>query len=375
MSKILTLNDFINKLEAIVNIDSGTTNIEGVTEVSNKLKSFYDEAGFYTQTVDLGKSVGKGLFVTNDPKATSYDVVLTGHMDTVFKIGESQERPFKVVGDKAYGPGVFDMKGGDLIILWGLSKLCHEKLSKLKIAICYNPDEETGSLKSAQWMDEIAKKSRYALIFEGQSKLGEFTVKRKGISHIDIHLKGVGAHAGFCPEKGRSAINAMANCILRINALANENVTVNFGVINGGIIANAIAEDCFARIDVRFWKKEEWEEFYLKFKKEFETPFGQDIKAKYEILLINPAMEEFSKTSELKERINKISNKLNVETSYIKSGGVSDGNHISQTKTPVIDGFGGIGGDAHTKREWLCLKTVELKARLLADFLESLIEN
>ncbi len=375
MSKIKTLNDFVKKLEDIVNIDSGTTNVDGVTEVAYKLKSFYDEAGFFTEIVDLGNSVGKGLFVTNDPKATSYDVLLTGHMDTVFKQGEAKERPFKVVENKAFGPGVVDMKGGDLIILWGLSKIAEQKLSKLKIAICYNPDEETGSLKSSQWMDDIAKKSRYALIFEGQSKLGEFTVKRKGISHIDIHLKGVGAHAGFCPEKGRSAINAMANCILRINALANENVTVNFGVINGGIIANAIAEDCFARIDVRFWKKEQWDDFYLKFKKEFETPFGEDIKASYEILLVNPAMEEFPKTGKLKELINEISEKLKIKAYYIKSGGVSDGNHISQTKTPVLDGFGGVGGDAHTKREWLCLKTAEVKASLLSEFLEKISEN
>lgn len=70
-------------------------------------------------------------------------------------------------------------------------------------------------------------------------------------------LRAGGAHAGFCPEKGRSAINAMANCIQRINALTNENVTVNFGVLKGGTIANAIAEDCYARIYVRFWHNDQ----------------------------------------------------------------------------------------------------------------------
>ena len=337
------------------------------------MQSFYKEAGFYTEIVDLGPSVGNGLFVTNCKDADSYDVLLVGHMDTVFKEGEALKRPFKVVGNKAFGPGVFDMKDGDLIILWALSKLDPEQLKKVKIAICFNPDEETGSTKSSAWIDDIAKKSRYALICEGQSELGAFTSQRKGISHIDIKLKGRGAHAGACPEKGRSAINAMANCIQRINALANENVTVNFGVIQGGLIANAIAEDCFARIDVRFWTSKQCDEFFAKFKKEFETPFGQDIKANYDVLLINPAMEEFEKTEELKQKIAAVAKKLSIKTTFVRSGAVSDGNHISQTKTPVLDGFGGIGGDAHTESEWLDLDTVETKANLLKEFFVSLI--
>ena len=373
MSKITNLNDFLSKLEAIVNIDSGTVNTQGVTKVALTLQSFYKEAGFYTEIVDLGPSVGNGLFVTNCKDADSYDVLLVGHMDTVFKEGEALKRPFKVVGNKAFGPGVFDMKDGDLIILWALSKLDPEQLKKVKIAICFNPDEETGSTKSSAWIDDIAKKSCYALICEGQSELGAFTSQRKGISHIDIKLKGRGAHAGACPEKGRSAINAMANCIQRINALANENVTVNFGVIQGGLIANAIAEDCFARIDVRFWTSKHCEEFFTKFKKEFETPFGQDIKANYDVLLINPAMEEFEKTEELKQKIAAVAKKLSIKTTFVRSGAVSDGNHISQTKTPVLDGFGGIGGDAHTESEWLDLDTVETKANLLKEFFVSLI--
>ncbi len=264
------------------------------------------------------------------------------------------------------------MKGGDLIILWAISKLKKETLNKVKIAICLNPDEETGSTKSSEWIDSYAKRCRYALIYEGQRMLGEYTSTRKGISHIDITLKGVGAHAGFCPEKGRSAINAMAQCIIRLNALANENVTVNFGVIKGGTIANAIAEECTARIDVRFWTQEQCNDFLEKFKAEFEKPFGPDIKAEYKILLINPAMEESEKTQDLKDRITSLGKKLGITSTFIKSGGVSDGNHISQTRIPVIDGLGGVGGDAHTTREWLDLTSVETKTDLTVSFIESL---
>lgn len=374
MSKIITsLEDYIKKLEKLVNIDSGTTNIEGVTKVAKKLQKYFEEAGFFSETVFLDEAVGNGVFATNAPNAKEYDVLLVGHIDTVFAKGECAKRPFKVEGDKAYGPGVADMKDGDLIILWALSKLDKDTLKKVKIAVCLNPDEETGSTHSSEWIDSYALKSKYALIYEGQRVLGEYTSKRKGISHIDINLTGVGAHAGFCPEKGRSAINAMAQCINRINALANENVTVNFGVIQGGTIANAIAEQCSARIDVRFWNQTQWTEFFEKFKKEFETPFGKDIKAEYKVLLLNPAMEEGDKTQELKDKISDLGKAFGIKSTYIKSGGVSDGNHISQTKIPVIDGLGGVGGDAHTTREWLDLTSIEKKVDLSVAFIKSLV--
>ncbi|NLK84695.1 MAG: M20 family metallopeptidase [Aeromonadales bacterium] len=373
MSKIIrNLDDYIQKLEEIVNIDSGTINTEGVTKVARTLKGYFEDAGFYAQTVFLDESVGEGVFATNAPDAKEYDVLLVGHIDTVFAKGECEKRPFTVKDNLAFGPGVSDMKSGDLIILWAISKLKKETLNKVKIAICLNPDEETGSTKSSEWIDSYAKRCRYALIYEGQRMLGEYTSTRKGISHIDITLKGVGAHAGFCPEKGRSAINAMAQCIIRLNALANENVTVNFGVIKGGTIANAIAEECTARIDVRFWTQEQCNDFFEKFKAEFEKPFGPDIKAEYKILLINPAMEESEKTQDLKDRITSLGKKLGITSTFIKSGGVSDGNHISQTRIPVIDGLGGVGGDAHTTREWLDLTSVETKTDLTVSFIESL---
>lgn len=200
--------------------------------------------------------------------------------------------------------------------------LVNGTLEGKKVAVVLNLDEETGSTHSSEFIDSIAKKSDYALIFEGSEEIDNFTEARKGISHIDIFLKGRGAHAGFCPEKGRSAINAMANCIQRINALANENVTVNFGVLKGGTIANAIAEDCYARIDVRFWNNDQWEDFLAKFKHEFEIPFGQDIQASFKILLVNPAMVVTEKTAKLKEIVTKALTKFSITPKFIRSGGV-----------------------------------------------------
>lgn len=373
MAKVITsLNDFIEKLQECCNIDCGTTDIEGVTKQAKLFASWFKDAGFYAETVDLGDHVGNGVFATNDKDAQHYDLLLSGHLDTVFKHGTCAERPVKIEGNKAFGPGVADMKDGDLTILWALSSLDKETLKRIKIAVCLNPDEETGSVHSSLWIDSYAKKSRFALVFESAEKSGIVTKKRKGIAHIDIFLKGVGAHAGFCPELGRSAIDALANCIIRINALRTPNVTVNFGVVDGGTIANAIAENAHARLDVRFWTNEQWDDFYAQFKAEFAKPFGKDVSASYNILVLNKPMLELENTLKLEEIVASALKDEGVTAEFVQSGGISDGNHISQSGTAVLDSLGPVGAGCHTVREWLDLNSVERAVRVLQKIIHNI---
>ncbi len=373
MTKIINnLADFIEKLEQSANIDCGTTDLEGVSTQAELFAKWFKEAGFYSETVDLGPQAGKGMFASNAPHAEHYDLLLSGHLDTVFPKGSTVQRPFHVEENKAFGCGVSDMKDGDLTILWALSSLDKDTLSKVNIAVCLNPDEETGSIHSHEWIDSYAKRSDFALVFESGNERGVYTEQRKGIAHIDIFLKGVGAHAGFCPELGRSAVDALAQCIIRINALRNENVTVNFGVVDGGTIANAIAENAHARIDVRFWTNEQWDDFYQKFKAEFEKPFGKDVNASYNILVLNQPMLKLESAAQLRRLVNEVLQEEGLTAKYVRSGGISDGNHISQTGTPVLDSFGPIGGGAHTVREWLDLNSVEPAVNILKKFIKKL---
>ena len=131
MARIInSLNDFIEKLQECCNIDCGTTDTEGVTRQAELFASWFQDAGFYAETVDLGDRVGKGVFATNDQNAESYDLLLSGHLDTVFKHGTCKERPVRIEDNRAYGPGVADMKDGDLTVLWALSSLDKEKRKK-----------------------------------------------------------------------------------------------------------------------------------------------------------------------------------------------------------------------------------------------------
>ncbi|SKA68699.1 glutamate carboxypeptidase [Succinivibrio dextrinosolvens DSM 3072] len=368
---ISNLKDYLDALEKVVNIDCGSTDTHGVTSVCRIFCDLFRNSGFHVEEVDLGDKVGHGMFTTNKPEADHYDLLLSGHLDTVFAKGTAKQRPFRIEGNMAYGPGVADMKNGCLAILYALCTLEKSVLNSLSVAVLFNPDEEIGSPFSTPWIDSYAKKSSYALVFESQEKLGLITERRKGISHIDIFMHGVGAHAGFCPEKGRSAINAMANCIFRINELATKDITVNFGTIQGGTIANAIAQDCQARVDVRFWTNEQWDEFFTKFKAEFEKPFGKDIKAEYKILVLNPPMIMVKGIDELKQIVTESAAKLGIKLTFQSSGGVSDGNHISQCNLPVLDSFGPLGGDCHTEREWLDVNSVNTTVEILKNILRN----
>ena len=145
VNAIENLDDYVKKLETVVNIDSGTTDTQGVTKVAKKFVQWFSDIGFYAEEVSFDDVVGHGVFATNDKNAEHYDLLLSGHIDTVFAHGTAEERPFKREVNLAYGPGVADMKDGDLIILWGLTKaLVNGTLEGKKVAVVLNPDEETG---------------------------------------------------------------------------------------------------------------------------------------------------------------------------------------------------------------------------------------
>ncbi len=238
------VQEFLKDLEKVVNVDAGTACIDGVKQVAETFKGMYEGIGFTSKLVDLGDKVGPGLFATNKPEATHYDVMLNAHMDTVFPAGTVAVRPMSIKGDRAYGPGVLDCKAGCMTIFYALKNLPKETLDKLSILVACNPDEETGSVSSHDWLKECASKSDRALIFEPAREGGELVCARKGSSTYKITFHGVSAHAGNCPERGRDAIYAMVKFIAAVKELADwdRGITLNFGVVHGGTAANITPE-------------------------------------------------------------------------------------------------------------------------------------
>ncbi len=363
----MDIEKYFAELATLVNVDCGTTNIEGVAKVADTIRKLWQQEGWNVESVDLGNKVGPGLFVTNKPNAERFDVLLIGHMDTVFPIGTAAERPMSRDESRAYGPGVSDMKSGLLNILWAMRTLDAEHRERLAIAIAMNPDEETGSVYSHEWIGKIAKKSRYVLVCESARADGSLVKARKGIAEYHFTFKGVAAHAGNEPEKGRSAVTALANCITAVNSLSDMNAgtTLNVGVIQGGSAANVVPDSAFAKLDVRFWQNEEDARIKKALDEMCARGFLEGVSTTMVRASHKPAMAPSEATGELMSLVESAGKDEGITITWQAVGGGSDANHTASLGIPSLDGLGPIGGGFHSPAEWLDIASIEPRIRLL----------
>lgn len=363
----MDLEHYIAELATLVNVDCGTHTIEGVAEVADKMRQLWQQEGWHTERVDLGHAVGPGIFVTNKPDATQYDVLLIGHLDTVFPAGTVAERPLSRDEYRLYGPGVSDMKSGLLNILWAMRTLEPEHQQRLSIAVAMNPDEETGSVHSHQWIGELAKRARCVLVCEAARADGSLVKARKGLAGYQLAFTGVAAHAGNEPEKGRSAITALANAILAINALSDmpRGTTLNVGVIEGGSAANVVPAQASAELDVRFWENDEYDRVHQSLTALCEKGFLDGVTTTLTRINHKPAMAASDETQALMQHVERAGKEEGIEVTWQAVGGGSDANHTAALGIPTLDGLGPVGAGFHSPAEWLDIASIEPRIRLL----------
>ena len=370
----MDLKQYLHELKKLVNIDCGTTTIDGVEEVSRIIQHWYHEANWQCDRIALGEKVGPGLFATNKPDADHYDVLLVGHMDTVFPVGTVAERPFSIEGSRAYGPGVSDMKSGLLNILWALREMDTATLARLSIGVAMNPDEETGSTHSHHWIGELAKRSRCVLVCEAARADGSLVKARKGIAGYKLVFKGVAAHAGNDPEAGRSAIKALARAVLEISELADltQGTTINTGVVSGGVGANIVPDHAEMIVDVRFQDNDEYARVHSAIQAFSQREFERDVKTVVQQQSQKPAMAPTAETQKLMRIVEQAGVAENIDVHWKSVGGGSDANHTAALGIPSLDGFGPIGAGFHSASEYLELDSIEPRVRLLKRVIQSL---
>ncbi|HIU38029.1 MAG TPA: M20 family metallopeptidase [Candidatus Aphodousia faecigallinarum] len=371
------VQEFLKDLEKVVNVDAGTACTEGVKQVAETFKQHYESIGFTAKLVDLGDKVGPALFATNKPEATHYDVMLNAHLDTVFPAGTVAVRPMSIKGDRAYGPGVLDCKAGCMTIFYALKNLPKETLDKLSILVACNPDEETGSVSSHDWLKECASKSDRALIFEPAREGGELVCARKGSSTYKITFHGVSAHAGNNPERGRDAIYAMVKFIAAVKELADwdRGITLNFGMVRGGTVANVVADFAETELDLRVWNDDDYNEVNAKImelaKKEWVAGVTQEIVEKNH----HGAMPLSEATKAMAGLIEEAAKLEGFDIAWVKAGGASDGNTTASMGVPTLDGLGPVGGEMHCDREYLEINSIEKHIKVAERFLTLIAER
>jgi len=355
------IEQYMKDLEYLVNIDCNAQNFAGIDKVADYLAKDFTGPMWHVKRVDCGPGCAKPLVITNT-EDTNYDVTLCCHMDTVFPDGTVAVRPFSVKGDRAYGPGVSDMKCCCLQGTHVLKALeAAGALKQLKVCLAFNSEEEIGSVHVQPWLQELGSHSKYCLVLEAARANGARVLERKGVCHYQVNLKGRAAHAGNAPQDGRSAINEMAYWILELASLTNfeTGMTVNTGVVKGGSGYNSVAADAFMDIDLRVVDKAQIAIMEEAFAKLQEHAKAAEIETEIKVLSSMPPMASTPETAGLVEIIDEASRAYGLSTEWVKAGGGSDGNHTSGAGATTVDGIGPTGAGGHSEAEYLELNSVE----------------
>jgi glutamate carboxypeptidase len=298
-------------------------------------------------------------------------ILIMAHFDTVWPVGTLKDKPFRIEGDCAYGPGVFDMKGGLIQGLFALKAIKEAGIQlKKKIVFLFDGDEEIGNPASRALIEKEAKKSERVFVLEpAMSVAGAIKTARKGVGMYEMRVSGIPSHSGIDPEKGVSAIDELAKQIIRLHSETDlsTGTTINVGKISGGSAVNVMAEHAFAEIDVRAKTTKELERIH-------EFILGlQPFNDKTEVITTGEInryplerTEEVESMFAVAKGIAKYD--LGIELSEKETGGGSDGN-LTARFTPTLDGLGAVGDGAHANHEYLQVSHMTERCALLAGLL------
>lgn len=244
---------YLATVKELVDIDTGTGQALGLKTVSAMLVERLKGLGAEVTTTPATPSAGDNIVGTL--KGTgSKNFLLMVHYDTVFGPGTAAKRPFKLDGERAYGPGVADAKGGVAMILHSLQLLQDQKFNDFgTLTVLFNPDEETGSAGSKKIIAELARQQDYVFSYEPPDR-DAVTVATNGINGVFLDVKGKSSHAGSAPEAGHNAAMELAHQMLQLKDLGDpaKGTTVNWTLIKAGEKRNIIPSSASAEADMRY---------------------------------------------------------------------------------------------------------------------------
>jgi glutamate carboxypeptidase len=362
----------IGLLRELVNLDSGTDDRADTQRVGDLLAGRLDALGFRLRREPGGRYADH--VVGERPGRGRGRLLLVGHFDTVFPSGTAARRPFRVAGDRATGPGVYDMKGGLAVLLHALGahrEAASRTWSETPITVVLNADEERLSPSSRAVIEAEARRADAVGILEPARPGGEVVVARKGAGTFRLEIEGRAAHAGLQPELGASAIEALGRKIAELADLTDRErgVTVNVGVVGGGQRPNVVAPSAWAEIDLRAWSTEDAAWATAAIHAIAERAHVPGTRARLAGgLAFPPWPPGLPGTGRLLALLVEAGREVGVEVRGIATGGGSDGNHTAAV-APTIDGLGPQGNRAHSDEEFVILPTLHERTRLLAAFL------
>jgi glutamate carboxypeptidase len=357
-------SDILRDVQTLVEIESPSNYREGIDHVLHVVEDWLTPIG---QVTRHSSESGDVLHARITGKSQER-VVLLAHMDTVYPLG-SWKGLWSIKDERAFGPGIYDMKAGIVQALWSLRSIRSTgETPSHTIDLLLTPDEETGSYVGRPYIENLAKGSRAVLVLEAPYMNGDLKIARKGVGDYKIEVRGKAAHQGLEPQNGRNAIVSAAYLITQIVKLQDleKGTTLGPNVIHGGTVSNVVADHATIRVDLRIWSQPEAERV------DSELHSIQPLEGTlYEITggLNRPPMEPSEGSYKLLRDAQRIANEIGFNVGAARVGGGSDGNFTS-TLASTLDGFGALGANAHQRDlEYIHIASLAPRTALLAGML------
>jgi len=363
--------NYIDDLKKVVEINSYTKNKEGVNLVGEIFDEWFEALGFET-TIYKRDNIGdhrhyKSLHVKNSPK-----LLLLGHIDTVFPPGKFEY--FTEDDEWVYGPGVCDMKGGNIVLLEALRQLTCKGLKIQNIDILFVSDEETGSDDSKYLTAELAREYDYCFVYEAAGINLELVTGRKGVGTFFIDIEGKAAHAGNHYRDGTDANLELSYKLQSLVALTDlqKGTTVNIGKIEGGIGANTISPHAKMIFELRYKISQERDRVLKEIENIVQKSFVDGTTSTLSGGIQRDVMQTSASSLELLKKIEIITKH---SITYEERGGVSDANIVSSCGVVTLDGFGPYGDGDHTIKERARKSSFISRIEMSSDVFKYFIKN
>jgi glutamate carboxypeptidase len=301
-------------------------------------------------------------------------ILVLGHLDTVYPLGTLPKMPFRIAKGKAWGPGTFDMKGGLVLALFAVDALrAAEVALRKRLVFLWTSDEEIGSKSSRTAIEQEARRSDAVLVLEPAfGTEGRLKTARKGTGSAEIIVTGRSAHAGIEPEKGVNAVHELVLQIKRLMPMNNPSrgVTVQATVITGGTVSNVVPALARAEVDLRFSRLAD--AAGLERKLHALRPILEGAKIELRGGINRPPLERTAAVQKLFRHARGLMASMGLKLDEASTGGASDGNFTGALGIPTLDGLGAVGDGAHTPHENVVIRALPARAALIAGLLASL---
>jgi glutamate carboxypeptidase len=371
------MEQYLEDLKTTVNIDSGTYTKAGIDRVAEYLEERFQSSGFSTR-IEREKEYGNHLVATHMGSTPDGPrILLVGHIDTVFPEGEAERRPFTISakngGRIATGPGVLDMKSGVLIGLYGLRILIDAQAAHYRsLTFVCNSDEEIGSPSSKPLIEELAKQSDAAIVLEPGRAIATVVSSRRTSGQYRVEVRGVSAHAGVEPQRGRNAILELSYQVQKMQALNGTvpGTTLSVGVIRGGERTNVVPDYAYFDMDVRASDQAGIQAIEAAMERVASQKVLQGTQISLSGYMLAQPFERNERNARLIQLAKEAGSELGLKIEDVGSGGASDANNTAAVGVPTIDGLGAGGGLAHNPGEYIELDYLPTRIALLVGLVQ-----